>query len=152
MIYKDNQYATNKCSFRCSNTKCRKKYPITINSFYTKFSRQKLFIISEILKCFLLFDFNAKKTREYINTQFDENVSGNVISKVYKEIRVVICKYLKISYQSNLLADKNQNKYLSVDESLITHVEGKQVWLLGIIDNANKDFVSRLLLIEMKIL
>ena len=41
---------------------------------------------------------------------------------------------LKIEYQSNLLAEKNSEKYFSMDESLINHYKGKQVWPLGICD------------------
>lgn len=38
------------------------------------------------------------------------------------------------------MGEKNENKYFSVDESLINHIDGKQVCLLGIIDNASKYF------------
>lgn len=38
------------------------------------------------------------------------------------------------------MGELNANKYFSVDESLINRIDGKQVWLLGIIDNASKDF------------
>ena len=64
-------------------------------------------------------------------------VSKQIIPKVYNQIRRVIAKYLKIEYQSNFLGEQNANKYFSVDESLINHIDGKQVWLLGIIDNAS---------------
>lgn len=35
-------YKTNPISFTCANSKCRKKCPITINSFFEKFSRKKI--------------------------------------------------------------------------------------------------------------
>ena len=55
-------------------------------------------------------------------------------------MRKIISKYFKIIYQSELLGPLNGNGYYSVDESLINHYQGHQVWLLGIRDNNNKDF------------
>ena len=60
-IYTDSSYKINGCSFRCGNNKWRKKFPIIINSFYDKFSKQKLSIISEIKECFIILDFNEIK-------------------------------------------------------------------------------------------
>ena len=139
-IYTDSSYKINWCAFRCGNSQCRKKYSITINSFYEKFSKQKLSIISEIIKCFLIYDFNVNKAYKYITEENNTFVSKQIISKVYYQIKRVISKYLKIEYQSNFLGELNANKYFSVDESLINHIDGKQVWLLGIIDNSSKDF------------
>ena len=47
---------------------------------------------------------------------------------------------MKISYQNNMLGEKDERKYFSIDESLISHLGGKQAWLLGTIDNSKKDF------------
>ena len=127
-IYADSSYKVNGCSFRCGNNKCRRKFPITINSFYDKFSKQKLSVISEIIKCFIIFDFNAVKTFNYINNELKTFVSKKIIPKVFNEIKKIISKFLKINYQSGLLGEKNQNKYFSIDETLINHIEGKQVW------------------------
>ena len=38
------------------------------------------------------------------------------------------------------MGEKDEGKYFSIDESLISHLGGKQVWFLGIIDNSEKDF------------
>ena len=65
-IYSDLSYKVNGCSFRCGNNISRKKYQITINSFYDNFTKQKLIIISEIIKCFIIHDFNATKKYKYI--------------------------------------------------------------------------------------
>ena len=55
-------------------------------------------------------------------------------------MRKIICKYIKIVYQSETLKNNNDNNYYSVDESLINHYNGKQVWLIGICNNITKDF------------
>ena len=68
-IYSDLSYKVNGCSFRCGNNKCRKKYQITINSFYDNFTKQKLSIMSEIIKCFIFHDYNATRTYKYITEE-----------------------------------------------------------------------------------
>ena len=60
-IYKDVKYKVNNCSFSCCNYKCRKQYSITINSFFDPFARYKLKDISEIIKCFLYYEYNIQK-------------------------------------------------------------------------------------------
>ena len=47
---------------------------------------------------------------------------------------------MKITYQSNMLGEKDENKFFSIDESLISHLGGKKVWLFGIIENIKKEF------------
>ena len=47
---------------------------------------------------------------------------------------------MKFEYRSLPLPDENENGFFSIDESLITHRNGKQIWLLGIINNSTKDF------------
>ena len=47
---------------------------------------------------------------------------------------------MKIVYTNESICEANKNQYFSVDESLINHIDNKQVWLLGIINNSTKDF------------
>ena len=87
-IYKDKQYKINSMSFRCANYLCRKKYRITCNSFFNKFSSHKIRTISEVTKCFLCNEFNAKKTFDYIVNNYNVAVSKNVIYNVFTEMLV----------------------------------------------------------------
>ena len=139
-IYYDSYYKVNQCSFRCSNYKCRRRYSITINSFFNNFTYQNIQLISEIIKCFITRDMNATKAYKFINSELKVLASKQLIRRVYKDIRKVICKSLKIEYQSTLLGNENEWKYYSADESLINHYNGKQIWLLGICDNNTKEF------------
>ena len=139
-IYKDSSYKINGCSFSCSNYKCKKKYPITINSFFDKFSHQNIMLIAEIMKCFLCLDLNAKRCLEYIIKNLNYFVSERTVRNVYTEMRKIITKYLKILYQSERLGYKDLHKNFSVDESLINHSENRKIWLLGACDNETKEF------------
>ena len=74
IIQNDSYSKTSGCIFRCSNYKCRKRYPIRINSLFAKFPNQRLDVISEILVCFLCLEKNVKKTVEYLKESKELNV------------------------------------------------------------------------------
>ena len=116
-----NLYKTTGSCFRCNNTKCKKRYPIRINSFFENHSNISLELCSEIMKCFLCHEFNIKKAVEYIKNGKNVNVSSRVVSSVYKSIRTIIYKYFYYLYQSELLVEENNNKICSIDESNYTH-------------------------------
>ena len=76
-IYKDAKYKVNNCSFTCGNYKCRKQYSITINSFFDAFSRHNLKDISEVIKCFLCYEYNIQKAYKYLNEELEICISEN---------------------------------------------------------------------------
>ena len=67
-------------------------------------------------------------------------VSKNVISKIYKTLRNIIERYLYIIYNVEIFGEENQNLYFSADECMFGHEFDEPVWILGIINNTNKDF------------
>lgn len=85
-------------------------------------------------------EFNSEKTVQYIKETKKIKVSKEIVFKVFKEARNIIYIYLLRYYQTDLLGELNQRDYFSVDESLFGHRKGKQIWILGIINNTNKDF------------
>ena len=72
-IYKDILYKI--CSFRYLNNQFRRKYPIRINSLFNKFPFRRIDIISKIIKCFLILEFNTKKTKTYLKEEKNISVS-----------------------------------------------------------------------------
>ena len=148
-IYKDSKYKVNNCSFNCGNYKCRKQYSITINSFFDVFSCHKLKDISEVIKCFLCYEYNIQKAYKYLNEELKLCISEKTIRRVYQKMREVICKYLKIFYQSEQLGTDGETEYFSVDESLINHFYGKRFGLLTFATTKLRILESRLAITEM---
>ena len=136
----DNSNFTSGICFRCTNNKCRKKFSIRINSLFAKFPQIKLRDLTEIINCFICLEFNTKKAVTYLKENKNVIISQNTLSKIYKEFRNIIYQYMKIVYNSEVISTENNNDYFAVDESLINHINNKQVWLLGIINNNTKDF------------
>lgn len=131
---------TSKVTFRRSNYKCRNGLSIRNNSFYVEFPKIRLYVLTEVLKYFLIYEMNAVKARQYIIETLKEIMNIETIRKIYTTIRDTIKKYLYIQYEFEILGEKNQNDIFGVDESLFSHTyTGEQAWVLGIINNTTKD-------------
>ena len=139
-IQMDNSNKTSKCCFRCNNYLCRKKFPIRINSLYQEFPFFKLKDITEILKCFLCLELNAEKALKLLKDEMYINISKRSLLKIYQVFRNIIYKYMHLVYETENIGDANKNEFYSADESLITHHNNKQIWLLGVINNTTKNF------------
>ena len=49
----DNNYKVSKICYRCSNHKCKKRFNVRINSFFSDFPQIRLLTISEVIKSIL---------------------------------------------------------------------------------------------------
>ena len=108
--------------------------------FFEKRPNVTLQVYSEVIKCFICFEMNAKDTEKYIKEEKGQIISARVIGKIFKSIREVLYKYLFILYQHDLLLEENMHLKCSIDESLFTHTKnGVEVWVLGVINNKDKN-------------
>ena len=73
---------------------------------------------------------NTVYKREKLNRKFIYNFIIN--------LRKIIASYLLNVYSLERLAGNNAHQILCVDESLFTHTEGAQTWVVGIL-NVNTD-------------
>jgi hypothetical protein len=73
---------------------------------------------------------NVVQTYKYINTELKVLAIKKLIWNVCEEMRKVICKNLKLEYQSRLLRNKNDGKYYAVDETLIYHIYPHGVFMM----------------------
>ena len=64
-------------------------------------------LISEIISCFLIKEFNVQKAHYYLTIEKNLVVSKNVISKIYK----TFCEYCKDGYYF-MVDTKNESKIL----------------------------------------
>lgn len=139
-IQHDTSSKTSGICFRCINNHSKLKYPIRMNSLFSKFPFIKLRDMSEIIYCFLCLDLNSKKVHTYLKENKNINLSMRTLLKVYVKLRDVINKYMKLIYESDKISTKNNRDYFSADESLINHKNNQQLWLIGIINNITKEF------------
>lgn len=105
----DCQSKTSHCIFICKNVKCRNRLSIRSNSFYKKFSKLNLRMISKVIKCFLR-ELNDTAWYKYIKDELKLTISFETVEKIYNEIWDVIVKYYNVVYQSEIIGPKDSHK------------------------------------------
>jgi len=108
-IYNDSYNKTSGCSYRCLNSKCRRKYSVRINSFYNLFPYVSLKVISEIIKSFLCIELNTEAVYQYLRHK-NISISKREIYNIYKAMRNYIQKYLLVVYNSENISKKTTLK------------------------------------------
>ena len=64
----------------------------------------------------------------------------STILKILNNIRYCIAEYLKYAYKLvQKGGDPNSNRTVTIDETLITHIDSKQIWIVGAIDTTTKN-------------
>lgn len=67
------------------------------------------------------------------------NVSKQLVLNILKDMLKIISKYYDDIYKIEQIAQENGNDSLSIDESLFVHLENKQIWVVGIINNRTRE-------------
>lgn len=126
--------------FRCTKKKCKLYYPIRKKSFFENFTHLKIEDVMEVIKCNLCFKYNITRAEKYLKEEKLININKCTIRKIYKKIRKSIYEYYLLQYATDIFAEENTWEYFATDESLFTHIKGKQIWVLNIINTATKEF------------
>ena len=79
--------------------------------------------------------YNAIINNTNIHLSTDQTIR-NIILK----IRQCIAHNIRDKYELEILAEENNNRTIAIDESLFTHFNNRQVWVIGLIDTQSKDF------------
>ena len=66
--------------------------------------------------------------------------SKEIIGKVYILIREALYNYHILNYKTDIFAEENKWGYYAAEESLFTHINNKQIWVLDIIIPITKEF------------
>ena len=72
------------------NKSCKKIFNIRENSFFEEYKKIPLQQVFQIIKSFISYYFNAKKTKEYMQNEKNINININVIYKIFNNIRILI--------------------------------------------------------------
>ena len=73
---------TSHCIFRCKNAQWRNRLPIRNNSFYNKFLKLNIRIVSKFIKCFLR-EYNGTSCYKNIKEELNQTISFATIEKIY---------------------------------------------------------------------
>ena len=133
IINKESEY--NPIQFKCNNYKCCRNIPIRHNSIFKFNPKIPISVLYNIMKLWLIDEFNVSKISTKIEEIYNrEKLDRRFIYNFIINLRKIIASYLRNVYSLERLAKKNAHQTLCVDESLFSHTEGAQTWVVGILN------------------
>lgn len=92
----------------------------------------------------LEYELNANKIYDKLNDYADDrNLSKYVILKILNYLRLIVAHYLKDWYKLEPLAYENANDSIAIDESLFSHENIQQIWVVGLSNHRNSDIIKK---------
>lgn len=85
-----------------------------------------------ILKKFICTVLNARKINEELNKEYGHKFEEHSLYDYLIHIRHYIAHYLYDKYKLEKLGVLNEFKTFAIDETLISHVNNTQLWIIGV--------------------
>ena len=87
------------------------------------------------MKYWIVDNFNVSKIASKLEEIYNiESLNKKFIYSYIFILRKIISSFLRNVYSIERLASNNANNILCIDESLFTHTDGMQTWIVGIIN------------------
>lgn len=81
---------------------------------------------------------NATQIRKYIKNKYNGvNLNIRSIYKFMLYIRKSIACYIKNIYMTKEISTINGNNNYAINESLFTHINNENIWVIGVVDTSN---------------
>ena len=123
---------------KCTRSACQKRESLRKYSILNLAKLIPASIIYEIIILFIIEKKNAKEIEFKLKDMYPVIPNYNTILKILTNTRKIIAEYLKYSYKlSQIGGDPETERTVAIDETLITHSNGNQIWLIGAIDTTN---------------
>ena len=69
----------------------------------------------------------------------DYPLSKQHVYKILDNMRYIIAHYLKDTFNLEKITELNKHDNISVDESLFVHINNRQIWVVGLINNYSRE-------------
>ena len=127
----ENEILNNPYMAQCCNPKYRKKYFLTVKTFFDFCSKTPLQVIKYIIALPFEYELNGNNIYEKLKDYTDEqNVSKYVILKNLDYKKLIISHYLKDCYKLKPVSSENANDSMANNESLFSHENNQQIWVV----------------------
>ena len=133
---RNNESIINPLLGKCSYYKCNKEYFLRSKTIFEYNRNIPASVLYTILKLWLIDEFNVKKITNKLENIYNVNkIDSRFIYKFIQNNRIIISNYLRTVYALDPLAYKNAFQHIPTDESLFTHTNGEQTWVVGLINS-----------------
>ena len=130
----------NPLQFKCNNYKCCRNFPIRKGTIFSFSPRIPISVLYRIINYWLVDSLNVTNIKAKLEELYNINkVDSRFIYNFIFACRRIIANYLKNVYSLERLANTNSNITVCVDESLFTHQQGEEIWVVGLINTSNNE-------------
>ena len=138
--FKNNNSINNPIQYKCNNYKCCRNISIRKDTIFEYNPRTPFSVLFKIMNLWIVDSFNALQIKKKLEEDYNlEKVDSRFIYNFLFNCRRIIASYLRNVYALERLVNTNANQIVCVDESLFTHQEGQQTWVVGIINTTNNN-------------
>ena len=125
---------------KCIIPSCQKRENIKKYSILKCAKTIPASIIFNKIQYFIIEKKNAKDIEKILKDSYQCVPNYSTITKEIDNVKFCIAEYLKYAYKIvQIGGDPEANRTVAIDETLITHKDGKQVWIVGAIDTTTKN-------------
>ena len=119
----------------CNNNKCKHRQSLRNYSFLLLFKQIRCSYIMKISKYFILDQKNGTNIRKALSEENNINLNIHAIDRILNIFRKIIAHYLKDYYKFNKLGKVTGGSNISMDESMLTHINGEKILVIGAKNN-----------------
>ena len=137
---KNNDSINNPLQAKCLNYKCTRNISLRKGTIFAFQSKTPVSILYKIIKFWISENKNAKQIKLKLEEEnHKETVNSKLIYETLTICRKAIATYIINIYQIERLAFTNANNVIAMDESLFTHINNTQQWVVGMIHITTKN-------------
>ena len=137
---KNNDSINNPLQVKCHNYKCTRNISLRKGTIFAFQSKTPFSILYKIIKFWISENKNEKQIKLKLEEKnHKETVNSKLIYETLTICRKAIATYIINIYQIERLAFTNANNVIAMDESLFTHINNTQQWVVGMIHITTKN-------------
>ncbi len=125
---------------KCNYYKCKRNIYLRIGTIFEYNNKTPASVLFYILKQWLIECYNSQKIAKNLIEKYSlETVNIKFINSFLHSCREAIAMYIRTNYKLDPLANRNDNHHICIDESLFSHSDGIQIWVVGMINAETKE-------------
>ena len=122
----------------CNKANCLNRFDLRKFPIFAIFPKILIQILMSILKAMIVDKKNGIEIRKIIKNKYNNvNINIKTIFEFMNYIRKETIYYLSHLYETEAISTFNGSESYSIDETLMSHNEGSQIWVVGVIKNSN---------------
>ena len=121
---------------KCNKYNCNREIYLRKGTIFAENNKTPCSVLFKVLELWLLEEHNVQEIIKHLISYYNkEKIDNRFIYSFVDKLRQIIATHMKNVYKIEQLASPNSNNHISIDESLFSHQNGEQIWVVGLLNN-----------------